>query len=197
MLQQTIQPTSAACGNPDALHAATPPEGGSDGGPRALHGEDTAASGNVRAPQSIAFTVPGQPQGKGRPRVGKIGDHARLFTPAKTVAYEGLVAHAAQLAMAGRDMMLGPVAVTMFIACQVPESWSLKKQRLALEGGVFPTTKPDTDNTVKAIFDGCNGVAWKDDVQVVDLVLKKRYRATPGVRVVIGPVEVDEQGALL
>ena len=47
----------------------------------------------------IAFTVPGQPQGKGRPRVGKIGAHARLFTPQKTVAYEGLVAHAANAAM--------------------------------------------------------------------------------------------------
>jgi Holliday junction resolvase RusA-like endonuclease len=145
---------------------------------------------------SIAFTVPGQPQGKGRPRVGKIGTHARLFTPTKTVAYEGLVAHAAQVAMAGRDMLLGPVEVTMFIACQVPESWSQKKQRLALEGGVFPTTKPDTDNTVKAIFDGCNGVAWKDDVQVVDLSLRKRYNATPGVRVVIKPVEAGQPGEL-
>jgi Holliday junction resolvase RusA-like endonuclease len=174
-------------------HAATPPRGAGDGGPRGLC---TAEAGNVRAPQSIAFTVPGQPQGKGRPRVGKVGAHARLFTPAKTVAYEGLVAHAAQVAMAGHDMLLGAVEVTMFIACQVPDSWSGKKQRLALEGGLFPTTKPDTDNTVKAIFDGCNGVAWKDDVQVVDLSLRKRYAATPGVRVVIRPVVVDQPGEL-
>jgi hypothetical protein len=40
----------------------------------------------------------------------------------------------------------GPVEVRMFIALQVPASWSQKKQRQALEGTVFPTTKPDVDN---------------------------------------------------
>jgi Holliday junction resolvase RusA-like endonuclease len=71
----------------------------------------------------ITFTVPGQPQGKGRPRIGKIGQHARMFTPAKTVAYEGLIALAAQEAMAGRPPIDGPVSATIAIDCQVPESW--------------------------------------------------------------------------
>lgn len=188
MLQQLLQPTNSPCGT-DCNHAATAPNGAGDGGERA---EATAVSGNPSAQPSIEFTVPGQPQGKGRPRVGKIGQHARLFTPAKTVAYEGLVAHAAQVAMAGRDMLLGAVTVRMAIACQVPESWSGKKQRAAIAGEIFPTTKPDVDNTVKAIFDGCNGVAWKDDVQVVDLVLTKRYSATPRVWVFIEPVTVPD-----
>ena len=40
----------------------------------------------------IRFDVPGMPQGKGRPRAGKVAGKARLFTPEKTVAYEGLIA---------------------------------------------------------------------------------------------------------
>ena len=40
----------------------------------------------------ISFTVPGNPQGKQRPRIGKVGPHARMFTPAKTVSYESTVA---------------------------------------------------------------------------------------------------------
>jgi Holliday junction resolvase RusA-like endonuclease len=135
----------------------------------------------------ITFTVPGQPQGKGRPRVGKIGAHARLFTPQKTVAYEGLIAHAAQIAMAGRALVEGPVSVALAIDCQVPASWSQKKQRIALAGEVLPTTKPDADNVVKAVFDGLNGVLWRDDVQVVDLMVRKRYAATPCVRVEVMP----------
>ena len=131
----------------------------------------------------IAFTIPGQPQGKGRPRIGKVGPHARMFTPAKTVAYEGLIAHAAQQAMAGRALFDGPVACNVFIDCQVPASWSQKKQRMALAGEILPTTKPDSDNVVKAVYDGCNGVLWKDDVQVVDGRQRKRYSATPCVRV--------------
>lgn len=132
---------------------------------------------------SIRFTVPGQPQGKGRPRIGKVGEFARMFTPAKTLAYEGFIAVQAQIAMAHRDLVEGPVLVRMFIALQVPASWSQKKQRQALAGEVFPTTKPDVDNTVKAVFDALNGVVWKDDVQVVDLVLTKRYSAMPRVEV--------------
>lgn len=144
----------------------------------------------------LTFTVPGQPQGKGRPRVGKIGTHARLFTPAKTVAYEGLVAHAAQVAMAGRAPLQSAVGCNVFIDCQVPASWSQKKQRMALAGEILPESKPDADNVVKAIFDGLNGVLWRDDVLVVDLRVRKRYAATPCVRVevwcVAEPVETAD-----
>ena len=116
------------------------------------------------------------------------GGHASLYTPAKTANYEGLVAHAAQAAMAGRPMFDGAVACNVFIDAPVPASWSQKKQRMALAGEVLPTTKPDADNVVKAIFDGLNGVLWRDDVLVVDLRVRKRYAATPCVRVEVWAV---------
>lgn len=143
----------------------------------------------------IAFCVPGAPQGKGRPRVGKIGAHARLFTPQRTVNYEGLVAHAAQQAMLGAAPFTEAVGANLFIDCAVPASWSQKKQRAALAGEVLPTSKPDIDNVVKAIFDGCNGVLWRDDVLVVDTRVRKRYAATPCVRVEVWSVvePVDQQ----
>ncbi len=131
----------------------------------------------------IAFTVPGQPQGKGRPRIGKVGPHARMFTPAKTVSYEGLIAHCAQQAMAGRPMFDLAVFCVIYIDCRLPASWSAKKHWAALAGQVLPTSRPDADNVVKAIFDGCNGVLWRDDVLVTDLRVRKRYAATPCVRV--------------
>ncbi len=143
----------------------------------------------------ISFTVPGQPQGKGRPIAGlkfaaggkKI---AGLRTPEKTVAYEGLVAHAAHQAMDGGALIDQAVHVFMTITCQVPASWSKKKQAAALLQQIRPTTKPDIDNVEKAIFDGCNGVVWRDDVCVVSVIKEKRYGATPGVFVKIAPAEV-------
>ena len=138
----------------------------------------------------VSFTVPGQPQGKGRAKIVKIGGFSRMATPGKTVAYEGLIAHAAQQAMAGRPPFDGPMAVTMLIDCQVPASWSARRQRLAIAGGLMPTTKPDKDNVIKAVYDGCNGVVWRDDVQVVDGVQRKRYSATPGVRVEAWPIDL-------
>ena len=52
-----------------------------------------------------------------------------------------------------------------------------------LDGRLLPTSKPDTDNVLKAVLDGCNGVLWRDDVLVVDVRIRKRYAATPCVRV--------------
>lgn len=139
----------------------------------------------------IRFTVPGVPQGKGRPRVGKVNGQARMFTPAKTVSYESLIAHVAHQAKAGRPLIEGPVGCVVDIDCQVPASWSGKKQREALAGQIVPTTKPDLDNAIKALLDGCNGVLWKDDVQVTDLAVRKRYSATPGMRVEVWPLSTE------
>lgn len=139
----------------------------------------------------ITFTIPGPPVGKGRPRATTINGMARLYTPKKTVSYEGLVAHAAQAAMRGQPLIECPVHLDLLIRCQVPASWSLKKQRMALAGEIFPATKPDADNIVKAIGDACNGVVWRDDVQAVDGSWRKRYAAVPGVVVTIMPVVAD------
>lgn len=140
--------------------------------------------------RELVFHVPGDPQGKGRPRAGKsFGGHTRLYTPQKTVAYEGLVSLAAQQAMKGRAIVLGPVFVHMEITLQVPQSWSKKKKLAALAGRVMPTKKPDIDNVEKAIFDALNGVVWKDDVQVIEVVKRKAYGEVPGVMVSISELE--------
>jgi Holliday junction resolvase RusA-like endonuclease len=131
----------------------------------------------------IEFHVPGAPVGKGRPRIGRVGAHARMFTPAKTVSYELTVALAAQQAMFGRPLFDGAVSVAMAINCPIPASWSKRKQKDALHGRILPTTKPDIDNVEKSIFDALTGVVWRDDVQVVRVMKSKRYAETPGVRV--------------
>ena len=57
-----------------------------------------------------------------------------------------------------------------------------------LAGEIRPATKPDLDNVIKAVLDGCNGVAYLDDKQIVELNATARYAETPGVRVVIEEV---------
>lgn len=136
----------------------------------------------------VVFVVPGEPVGKGRPRVGRVGGHARLFTPQKTASYEGLIAHAGHQAMAGRQLLEGPVLVELHIALSIPQSMSKKRKAQAIAGELFPTKKPDMDNVIKAIYDGLNGVVWKDDVQVVDAFVRKRYGETPGVKVRVVPL---------
>lgn len=137
----------------------------------------------------VSFVVPGEAVGKGRPRVSTIGGHARMFTPKKTANYESLIAMAAQAAMQGRDLIVGPVLVEMKIFVSVAASWSKKKTAEALQGLVMPTKKPDADNVLKAICDGINGIVFKDDVQVVNVSMSKRFGETPGVLVRVVPLE--------
>jgi Holliday junction resolvase RusA-like endonuclease len=144
---------------------------------------------------TVAFVVPGEPQGKGRAKIVKIGGFSRMATPAKTVAYEGLVAHAAQQAMAGAAPFLAACRIELDVLCSVPASWSQKKQREALEGSTRPAKKPDADNVLKAVCDGINGVVWKDDAQAVDVQVRKFYAATPGVRVRVA--SLDQQAPAL
>lgn len=136
----------------------------------------------------LRFTVPGEPQGKGRARVGTIAGKARMFTPAKTVAYEGIISLAAQEAMQGAGPFTGPCMIEVFMHCPIRSSWSKKKQAQALAGEIYPTNKPDADNCLKAVCDALNGVAWKDDTQATDIYMRKRFSDKPRVDVIVTPL---------
>lgn len=138
----------------------------------------------------IIFTVPGQPVAKGRPKVARRGKFLTHYTPEKTANYEGLVAHSAHIAMAGKDLIKGAVSVDLDIRLQIPQSWSKKKQQQAADGLIAATKKPDADNVEKGIFDGMNGVVWVDDVQVVQVSKRKRYAEIPGVVVIVRELEL-------
>lgn len=131
----------------------------------------------------ITFTIPGKPVAKGRPRVSTFGGRVRSFTPAKTVAYEGLVAFAGQDAMCGRSLLEGAVSLRVEAIFEIPASWPKRKRADAAAGTVRPTGKPDADNILKAIGDGLNGVVWRDDSQIVEATITKRYGDTPHVSV--------------
>jgi len=130
---------------------------------------------------NVAFQVPGDPQGKGRARVGKVAGHARLFTPIKTVHYEGVIALAAQQAMADAPPWAGAVALAIVVHHVPPASWSRVKREAALAGARPATCKPDLDNIAKAVGDACNGVVWVDDKQIASLSITRRYSLTPGL----------------
>jgi len=112
-----------------------------------------------------------------------------MFTPKRTANYESLIAVAAQRAMQGRELITGPVLVELKIAVGIAQSWSKKKTAQALAGQVMPTKKPDADNVLKAICDGINGIVFRDDVQVVNVSMSKRFADVPCVLVRVVPLE--------
>lgn len=117
----------------------------------------------------IIFTVPGVPQGKGRPRVTRNG----TFTPKKTRDYEKKVrdCYIAQ----GGHMFPDDTPLFASITAIFPIPSSLSKKRRALFNGKRHCKKPDADNVAKAILDALNGVAYRDDSAVSSLLVYKIY----------------------
>lgn len=139
----------------------------------------------------VEFTVPGEPTAKGRPnfyedkRTGK--RHA--VTPAKTVEYENLVKLEYQR-QCGRarfpdEAML---AATLTAYYGIPGSASKRRKAAMLAGVLRPTKKPDVDNVIKAVLDALNHLAYRDDVQVVELTFHKLWSDRPRVEVVLEDV---------
>jgi Holliday junction resolvase RusA-like endonuclease len=105
----------------------------------------------------LAFTVPGPPQPKERPRKGRSG---RFYTPAATRGYEeALRAFALQAVnRSGWPMATKqPLAVTLY--------------------AYFPDRRRrDLDNAAKCL-DGANGVVWHDDSQICEWHVYRRHDA--------------------
>ncbi len=91
----------------------------------------------------------GPPRGKGRGRAVATDAGARVYTDAKTRSYEAQLRFAAQQAMAGRLPTALPVRLTMSVFFAAPQSASKKKRAQMLSGVLWPTVKPDADNTLK------------------------------------------------
>lgn len=119
----------------------------------------------------IEFEIPGKAVGKGRPRFSRRSGH--VYTPAKTSEYELSVAAACREAMGLTPPTLGPVQVSISVWRSIPKSWAKKKNHDFFKERTVP--RPDVDNIAKAILDGCNGIAYKDDAQVNSLYISKGY----------------------
>lgn len=144
---------------------------------------------NLPSPTLITLTVPGAPVAKGRPKITTQGKFARAYTPAKTRRYEDLIRIAAAEVMQDRAPLLGAILLSVTAFVQAPKSLSKKARAEAMDGTRKPVTRPDADNYAKAALDGCNGILFRDDSQVTDLIVRKRYSERP--RLVI-TMEIEE-----
>ena len=126
------------------------------------------AGGRERERMELAYTVPGQPVSKGRPRFG--GGHA--YTPAKTRAAER--------------------AAKLLCASARPANWPTgARYEVTVRGFYGDLRRRDIDNLAKLHLDACNGIAWADDCQVDRLIVERRHdKLRPRTEVVICPCHV-------
>lgn len=135
------------------------------------------------------ITIPGKPLGKQRARTLKSG---RSYTPEQTVNYETLV-KICYVDQGGENLGSEMVWLEVSAFYPIPKSTSKKKKEMMEAGEIRPTIKPDLDNCIKIISDSLNGIAYKDDSQIVAVVADKYYSDTPRVEIRIGIVYGKKQ----
>ena len=131
----------------------------------------------------VKFTILGEPKGKGRPRMTREG---RTYTPKETVQYENLVR--LEYRRQCRDFKFDrytPLDARITAYYTIPKSVSKKKRQAMLDRKIRPLKKVDCDNLVKVVLDSLNEIAYHDDVQVVDCLVRKFYSDNPRVVVTI------------
>lgn len=128
----------------------------------------------------VSFTIPGPPKGKARARTLKTG---HSYTPADTVQYQNLVKLVFRERVDNWVSWEGEVELTIWAYFPIPKATSKRKQILMLGGQMRPKVRPDVDNIAKIIMDALNGIAYRDDSQIVNAHIYKQYGDVPKVEV--------------
>lgn len=139
--------------------------------------------------RTISFVVQGEPVAKGRPRFSRRGSFIHTYTPEKTKDYEVLVQQNYTEQCNGEYAGDSPLIINIDAYFPIPKSVSKIRRQRMISNEIMKTTKPDFDNVGKSICDALNGLAWKDDSQIVEATIRKFYSDAPHTVVTITVLE--------
>ncbi|MFT7880952.1 MAG: RusA family crossover junction endodeoxyribonuclease [Sulfurimonas sp.] len=113
-----------------------------------------------------------KPKAAPRPRVTRRG----TYNPRDYTDYKSTIALVAKQKFTKKDTAL---AMQIDFFFKKPKSWSKKKK----ENPPYHTFKPDVDNLIKGVKDALNGIAYRDDAQVVSVHGRKQYADRDGIMI--------------
>ena len=134
----------------------------------------------------FSLTVPGEPQGKLRPRWSPVG----TYTPKKTVDYETYIKEMFVISYPGFIPLEGALRMQLIAWLMIPKRTSKKKMKLMEERIIRPTKKPDFDNIIKVAADALEGLAYKNDNQIVTCIIHKYYSVRPRLEIEISGAQI-------
>jgi Holliday junction resolvase RusA-like endonuclease len=113
--------------------------------------------------------------------------YAAVYTPNDTVQYEERVKWE-YIRQCGKHRFDDGTGLVMHIKAYypIPKRTTVKNRLAMLNEANRPLVKPDADNVLKIIADSLNGLAYKDDAQIVDVRVVKFYGDCPRVEVEVG-----------
>ena len=134
---------------------------------------------------AFSFRVRGEPKAKGSLRPVPLSDGRTVLLSAKnTQDWERLVRFQAQQ---WEGPPLAECALEMTMTFYLPRPASAPKRY------ILPWKKPDGDKLLRAVLDALTGIVYRDDAQVTDIHVRKRFSAAfVGLDVSVRVLEDDD-----
>lgn len=141
----------------------------------------------------IKISVSGKPAPQGNHRTNQYG--ATYETSKGAAPWREAVRAETQRTMreTGADQLAGPVRceITFWLVRPKGHYRTGRNAHLVRDTAPrYPGVKPDPDKLARAVLDGLtSGHAYRDDGQVVDLIVHKRYAERPGADIELSEVD--------
>ena len=127
----------------------------------------------------IHLTILGDPKPQKRHRSARVGGFIRQYDPSKADKGDFLSIIQQQAPKTPLDVPLRMELGLFFSRPKSHYGTGSKSTVLKANAPIWHTSKPDFDNVAKFICDAMNGVFFKDDSYVVDIIIKKQYKFIP------------------
>ena len=116
-----------------------------------------------------------------RPRIARRGNKSIAYYPKEYQIYKDHLKMLAELIC--KTKYKGPLKMEVIFYMPIPSSLS-KKKKDELRG-VWHIKKPDCDNLAKGVKDALEGIAYDNDSQVCELMIRKIYSTEPKIEVIL------------
>jgi Holliday junction resolvase RusA-like endonuclease len=149
----------------------------------------------VAEARRLSFRVVGKPEPRGSKNAFRTKTGATVVTDSNPHSgpWMGVVADAALNAMIGEDgtvaaVMEGPLAMAVVFTVARPKGhYGTGRNEGVVKASApsHPAVKPDTTKLLRGLEDALSGVVWRDDAQVVEQTVAKRYGHPEGAQVIV------------
>lgn len=90
---------------------------------------------------------------------------------------------------APKDPLEGAIEMHLSFYVPIPKSSSKRLRAQMLHGVILPTKKPDFDNLAYLVTNALKTIVYKDDSQITDCIIRKRYSDMPRTVIKVIPIE--------
>ncbi len=131
----------------------------------------------------LVFEVPGVP----------VPQKQTKFVRSTGVAYnpskKDIVALQRQIKRsAPKELIECAVEMDLYFGLPIPKSTPKRLRPLMIDGTLVPNKKPDFDNLAYLVTNALKGIVYRDDSQVTDCHIKKRYDENPKTIIKVIPL---------